>query len=98
MNTNLQVWWSPHSTADSQRFIKINSRDQELTVYDVLDSVCSGRKRRLGRHTDALKSDDDFRFKEYAKYSKIPYMRVSLPLDVGTWALRIEAVFRLVTS
>jgi hypothetical protein len=80
MNTNLQVWWSPHSTADSQRFIKINSRDQELTVYDVLDSVCPWPEVKMGRQAsaDTLKADDDFRFKEYAKYSKIPYMRVSL--------------------
>lgn len=37
MNPNLQCWWSPHAAAGAgQRFVKINSRDQELTVYDVV--------------------------------------------------------------
>ncbi|CCX11372.1 Similar to WD repeat-containing protein YBL104C; acc. no. P38164 [Pyronema omphalodes CBS 100304] len=34
----VQCWWSPHSTDTQQRFVKINSRDQELTVYDVVNS------------------------------------------------------------
>lgn len=45
MNPNLQCWWSPHAVAGAaQRFVKINSRDQELTVYDVV-SVPSPRPR-----------------------------------------------------
>ena len=38
MSSNHQCWWSPHSTADQQRFVKINSREQELAVYDVVGS------------------------------------------------------------
>ncbi|KAF8251864.1 hypothetical protein K440DRAFT_612201 [Wilcoxina mikolae CBS 423.85] len=58
MSSNLQCWWSSHSTAASQRFVKINSRDQELTVYDVTNSTGS-----------------NIRYKQYAKHTRLPYMR-----------------------
>lgn len=43
MNPNLQCWWSPHAAGAGPRFVKINSRDQELTVYDVVSVLLPSR-------------------------------------------------------
>lgn len=39
MNTGASIRWSPHSTADNQRFLKINSRDHELNLYNISQEV-----------------------------------------------------------
>lgn len=39
MNTGVSIRWSPHSSADNQRFLKINSRDHELSLYNISQQV-----------------------------------------------------------
>lgn len=40
MNSSVSIRWSPHSTPDNQRFLKINSTQQELCLYDLAHEVC----------------------------------------------------------
>lgn len=42
MSSHLTIRWSPHSTADSQHFVRLNAREQELTYYNVLEVVRAG--------------------------------------------------------
>ncbi|RPB15421.1 hypothetical protein P167DRAFT_571494 [Morchella conica CCBAS932] len=61
MNSSVSIRWSPHSTPDNQRFLKINSTQQELCLYDL-----AHEKGNKGTAPQC---------RLVSKHSKVPYIR-----------------------
>lgn len=102
MNTGASIRWSPHSTTDNQRFLKINSRDHELNLYNISQEVYFIRqetniiwavlisRKQKGKGT---------RCKLVSKHSKIPQIRVCLyptpPTKIITFLTNVSALIGL---